>query len=59
VPLTHTLGTWDARAQDLAGWSVNVHHVYDPVGETLYLGDGGEGSPAFGSVINANWLAGP
>ena len=24
----------------LAGWSVDVHHTYDPVGRTLYLGDG-------------------
>ena len=24
----------------LAGWNVDVHHTYDPVGRTLYLGDG-------------------
>ena len=29
-----------APAAALAGWSVDVHHTYDPVGRTLYLGDG-------------------
>jgi RHS repeat-associated protein len=24
----------------LAGWNIDVHHTYDPVGRTLYLGDG-------------------
>jgi RHS repeat-associated protein len=35
-----TIGTWDARAQGLGGWSLNVHHAYDPLGRELYLGDG-------------------
>ena len=35
-----TLGTLDARVQGLGGWSLNVHHVYDPRSKTLYLGDG-------------------
>jgi RHS repeat-associated protein len=35
-----TLGTVDARVQGLGGWSLNVHHVYDPRSKTLYLGDG-------------------
>ena len=35
-----TLGTLDARVQGLGGWSLNVHHVYDPKSKTLYLGDG-------------------
>lgn len=26
--------------QALAGWSFNVHHVYDPVTQTIYTGDG-------------------
>ena len=30
----------DARASGLAGWSLSIHHVYDPAGQTLYLGDG-------------------
>lgn len=37
---TDPIGAWDAREQDLGGWSINVHHVYDPNGKVLYLGDG-------------------
>jgi YD repeat-containing protein len=36
----YTVGGWDARAQGLAAWTLNVHHAYDPVGQVLYLGDG-------------------
>lgn len=35
-----TLGPWDARAQGLGGWTLDVHHAYDPVGNVLYLGTG-------------------
>ncbi len=35
-----TLGTEDARETDVAGWTVDVHHWYDPYGPTLYKGDG-------------------
>ncbi len=35
-----SIGAWDARAQGLGGWSLAVHHAYDPVGRVLYLGDG-------------------
>jgi RHS repeat-associated protein len=31
-------------ASALAGWSVDVHHTYDPIGHTLYLGDGSKRS---------------
>lgn len=34
------LGAWDARAEGLGGWSLDIHHSYDPIGQTLYLGDG-------------------
>ncbi|MBI2876791.1 MAG: PASTA domain-containing protein, partial [Candidatus Tectomicrobia bacterium] len=30
----------DGRQQGLGGWSLNVHHAYDPGGKVLYLGDG-------------------
>lgn len=33
---------WDARAQGLGGWSLSVHHAYDPVAHALYLGTGGQ-----------------
>ena len=35
-----TVTTWDARAQGLGGWSLSPHHVYDPTGQVLYLGNG-------------------
>jgi RHS repeat-associated protein len=34
------IGTFDYRPQALGGWSLSAHHVYDPIGRTLYLGDG-------------------
>jgi len=34
------IGTFDYRPQALGGWSLSVHHVYDPIGRTLYRGDG-------------------
>ncbi|WP_377474157.1 MAG: RHS repeat-associated core domain-containing protein [Microcoleus anatoxicus] len=37
---TTTLGTWNAIAQGLGGWTLNVHHAYDVVGKTLYFGNG-------------------
>lgn len=37
-------GDWDARAQGLAGWTLDAHHAYDPVGRVLYMGDGGRRS---------------
>ncbi|WP_293342304.1 RHS repeat domain-containing protein [Microcoleus sp. CAWBG58] len=37
---TTTLGTWNAIAQGLGGWTLNVNHAYDVAGKTLYLGNG-------------------
>ena len=35
------LGTvGDARAHGLGGWTLDVHHRYDPGGQVLHLGDG-------------------
>jgi RHS repeat-associated protein len=39
-----SIGAWDARGQDIGGWSLSVHHAYDPYGRILYLGDGGRRS---------------
>ena len=39
-----TVGGLTAPPSALAGWSVDVHHTYDPVGRTLYLGDGSKRS---------------
>ncbi len=38
---TSSLGPWDARSQGLGGWTLSVHHAYDPVGRILYPGYGG------------------
>jgi RHS repeat-associated protein len=38
------LGTMQAQPIGLGGWTLNVHHTYDPAGRTLYLGDGGKRS---------------
>jgi RHS repeat-associated protein len=35
------IGAFDAHGQGLGGWSLDVHHVYDPISRTLYTGDGG------------------
>src|SRR5262249_42048035 len=35
-----SIGGWDARGVGLGGWSLSVHHAYDPVGPILYLGNG-------------------
>ncbi|MBK8995697.1 MAG: RHS domain-containing protein [Myxococcales bacterium] len=35
-----TVGRWDARALGLGGWSLDVHHAYDPSSKTLFKGDG-------------------
>ncbi len=35
-----TIGGWDASDEGLGGWTIDVHHVYDPASQTLYLGDG-------------------
>jgi RHS repeat-associated protein len=37
---TAKIGGWDARAQGSGGWTLSIHHAYDPVAQTLYLGDG-------------------
>jgi len=31
-------------AKEISGWSLNLHHTYDPVGKVLYLGDGSKRS---------------
>ncbi|MEX0703643.1 MAG: RHS repeat-associated core domain-containing protein [Planctomycetales bacterium] len=35
-----TIGGWDARAAGIGGWTLDVHHAYDPLARVLYLGDG-------------------
>lgn len=37
-----TLSTLDYRTVGLGGWSLDLHHRYDPVSKILYFGDGRE-----------------
>jgi RHS repeat-associated protein len=39
-----SVGAWDARASGLGGWSLDIHHGYDPAGGVVYLGSGGRRS---------------
>src|SRR5207247_9773889 len=34
------LSVWDSRGQELGGWSLSLHHAYEPTSRMLYLGDG-------------------
>jgi len=34
------MGSWSASSAQFGGWSLSVHHAYDPARRTLYLGDG-------------------
>lgn len=41
------VGAWDARTSSgLGGWTLNVHHAYDPQERVLYRGDGSRQSAA-------------
>jgi hypothetical protein len=37
---TVNIGVQDAAPLGLGGWTMNAHHVYDPVSQTLWRGDG-------------------
>jgi RHS repeat-associated protein len=45
------IGGIDASAQGLGGWSLSAHHIFDPAGRVLYLGDGKRRSGQFNNVI--------
>lgn len=34
------MGTWAVRGQGMGGWTLDVHHTYSPVSQTVHLGDG-------------------
>ncbi|MCL6615035.1 MAG: hypothetical protein K6U03_10565, partial [Firmicutes bacterium] len=34
------VGPWEAKDHGLGGWTLDVHHFYDPGRKMLYLGDG-------------------
>ena len=35
-----SIGAWNSRAEGMGGWTLNVHHTYDPLSQVLYLGNG-------------------
>ncbi len=48
-----TIAPWDNLSQGLGGWTMNIHHAYDPLDGTVYLGDGTSHNAqyAFGKII--------
>jgi len=48
------LNRMDGRLNGLGGWSLSIHHVYDPIEKMLYLGDGerriGDAIPAIATA---------
>jgi YD repeat-containing protein len=44
---TGTIGIWDNMPVGLGGWSLSVHHAYDPGAHTIHFGDGTDLTPAF------------
>ena len=48
----------DARAQGLGGWTLDVHHTYDPVSRLLYRGDGTVAGAAPGLKTALRTMAG-
>lgn len=37
---TTEIGRWDMSDYSLGGWMLSVHHVFDPIGGIVYLGNG-------------------
>ncbi|HUU01404.1 MAG TPA: Ig-like domain-containing protein [Myxococcota bacterium] len=46
------LSAWDDKARGLGGWSIDVQHAFDPMGDILYLGDSTRRIAAVESVID-------
>ena len=36
----------------LGGWTLDIHHVYDPIGQVLHLGNGDQRNPEASSLAN-------
>ncbi|MBN1875512.1 MAG: hypothetical protein JXA33_14885, partial [Anaerolineae bacterium] len=48
------VGGWNARGLGLGGWSLSVHHAYDPTRRILYRGDGErQSADSFAEVIDS------
>lgn len=49
------IGFWDARLLGLGGWTLNVHHGYEPGPAVLQLGDGREVSSLPKQKVVRSW----
>ncbi len=48
------IGVATSPQDDLSGWAIDVHHTYDPLSRTLYLGTGDRrDEEALGSIISS------
>jgi RHS repeat-associated protein len=46
------IGTFNAMAEGLGGWTLSEHHYYDPIGLTAHHGDGTrQSAAAFGQIV--------
>jgi RHS repeat-associated protein len=56
---TDTLGHFNSQPEGTGGWTLDVHHVYDPNAQVLYAGDGSRRSAqSVGSAV-INTIARP
>ena len=46
------VGAFDARGAGLGGWSLGIHHLYDPTARSLYLGNGQQiGATSISNIV--------
>ncbi len=55
---TGDVGVFDARGVGLGGWTLDVHHTYDPISHTLFRGDGRHVSAKAASMSAIKTVAG-
>ncbi len=62
VPVGRTvkrpIGAWSAAGVGLGGWTLSVHHAYDPVERKLHEGDGSQTSAAGGTGLTSRLVGG-
>jgi DNA-binding beta-propeller fold protein YncE len=53
-----TIGGWTALAEEFGGWSIGVHHAYDPAAQVLFLGTGTRNDhwPTITSVVGQSYF---
>lgn len=54
-----TISFWDNSPLGMGGWSLDIHHAYDPYSQMLYLGDGSRREVGSGLVIDTVAGIGP